>query len=83
VDDTAPEFTSQQYNFNVSENVNVGDIVGQVVANDPDQGTVSYALGQDVRVPFIIDQRNPGNIVVNAVLNRERVSMYTFGVSDQ
>ncbi|CAI9734033.1 protocadherin Fat 4-like [Octopus vulgaris] len=47
VNDHAPEFTKSNYEFNLMENVTIGQIVGQVTALDKDDGIngkLSYSL---------------------------------------
>ena len=62
MNDNPPEFTQTEYRFEIAEDADVSDLVGEVRASDPDKGqngTVSYSI-EDVSVPFQIS--NDGNI---------------------
>lgn len=43
-DNRAPRFSSPVYNASITENVNIGEIVKTVSANDPDGDSITYSI---------------------------------------
>ena len=65
------------YLFNVSPRAEVGNIIGQVEATDPDQGEnglIRYAMKNETdNLPIIIDPYN-GNIILREIpIRRQRL----------
>ena len=83
INDHGPMFNQSHYTFSVYENVNVGYVVGTLLATDRDEGAnaqITYRLISS-NAPFILDGNNPGNIIVNGQLVREDDSQYTLYVN--
>ncbi|XP_077397746.1 protocadherin-16-like [Festucalex cinctus] len=82
MNDHSPQFSSNSYTADVSEDVPIGSLVLDVKATDLDEGPnsqVVYFLSQGSESMFIIDQ-NTGRIITAGLLDRERTSSYTFEV---
>ncbi|XP_041357740.1 protocadherin beta-1-like [Gigantopelta aegis] len=80
--DNAPVFTQQIYIFNISENNRKGEIIGRVSAVDSDIGTNAkslYFLSAASDSLIRIDHQD-GYIVINDVLDREKISHLSFDV---
>ena len=81
MNDNPPEFTRRVYRFEVAEDADMSDFIGEVRATDPDKGrngTVSYSI-HDVSVPFQIS--NGGRITLRDMLDFETTSTYEFTVT--
>lgn len=75
INDNEPRFNQMEYSFNVTENVPVGTIVGQIDAFDKDLGTfgeITYHLIGERSKYFLVDSFT-GIITVanNTILDRE------------
>ncbi|KAK7904486.1 hypothetical protein WMY93_017093 [Mugilogobius chulae] len=82
LNDHSPQFESQSYTSDISEDLPIGSLVVDVKAIDLDEGVnsqIMYFLSQGSKSMFIIDQ-NTGRIITAAPLDREKVSSYTFDV---
>ena len=80
--DNPPVFLTDKYVFNISENNKIGDLVGSVYALDKDIGQNAipvYFLNMDNGGMFRIDH-DTGDILANAVFDRETLSQMTFTV---
>jgi hypothetical protein len=78
--DNVPQFNQSHYSMNISEGAPEGSFVLRLFASDAD-GTPSYTqLVFDITGSqshdFIIDSN--GNILTNAIIDRERTSSYNF-----
>ncbi|XP_065908821.1 cadherin-23-like [Dysidea avara] len=79
IDDTAPAFDVNQYNFRISENSSLSSEVGIVTAVDVDSSEISYEIiSGNTQSHFSIDMT--GVISVQQFLDRENVSEYTLTV---
>ncbi|XP_019750237.1 protocadherin-16-like [Hippocampus comes] len=82
MNDHSPQFSSNGYTADVSEDVPIGSLVLDVKATDLDEGPnsqVVYFLSRGSESMFVIDQ-NTGRIITAALLDRERTASYTFEV---
>ena len=82
VNDYVPSFSQTSYELLVNENVVNGTRVGQVEADDRDQGpngTVAYRIIEGAEGKFTIDIQT-GEIFTNGSLDREEVSAYALQV---
>ncbi|KAI7801010.1 putative protocadherin-16 [Triplophysa rosa] len=82
LNDNSPVFPSNSYSVEISEDAPEGSLVLKVSASDPDEGSNSqlvYFLSQESRGMFTVDQHT-GRISTAAVLDREKVSSYSFKV---
>ena len=78
----APMFTSDSYEFSVSENADIGIIVGRVSATDGDrgiQGEVMYSLTEPDSALFRIHPID-GAIYLASTLDREETEILVFEV---
>ena len=79
LDDTAPVFTMNQYNFSISENASSSSEIGMVTAVDVDSSEILYEIvGGNTQSLFSIDMT--GTISVQQSLDRENISEYTLDV---
>nr|XP_055052859.1 protocadherin-16 [Misgurnus anguillicaudatus] len=82
LNDNSPVFPSSSYSVEISEDAPEGSLVLKVSASDQDEGSNSqlvYFLNQESKGMFIVDQHT-GRISTAAVLDREKVSSYSFRV---
>lgn len=85
VNDNAPRFRpSSDYRFSVSENSTVGDIIGQLTADDIDVGAnarIEYRLigFGHIDPPFSIDP-NTGIMTVNGPIDYESLRLFQFQI---
>lgn len=80
LNDNAPSFAQASYVVEVPEDLPVGALVLQLVAEDPDEGTngqVSYYLGNESLGMFQIEPQS-GRIRSAQALDRERHPSYSF-----
>ncbi|KAI8510906.1 hypothetical protein Bbelb_118220 [Branchiostoma belcheri] len=81
VNDNAPDFGTDQFEFSLPENSPAGTPIGTVTATDLDQGPNAvigyYIVNEDLDDLFGVDQKN-GDIVVLKVLDREKVHVIEF-----
>lgn len=80
LNDNAPSFAQATYMVEVPEDLPVGDLVLQLVAEDPDEGTngqVSYYLGNESLGMFQVEPQS-GRIRSAQALDRERQPTYSF-----
>ncbi|XP_035755124.1 protocadherin-16 [Egretta garzetta] len=80
LNDNAPGFAQAAYVVEVPEDLPVGALVLQLVAEDPDEGTngqVSYYLGNESLGMFQVEPQS-GRIRSAQVLDRERHPSYSF-----
>nr|XP_009680681.1 PREDICTED: protocadherin-16 [Struthio camelus australis] len=80
LNDNAPSFAQATYTVEVSEDLPVGTLVLQLVAQDPDEGTngqVSYYLGNESLGMFQVEPQS-GRITSAHALDRERHPSYSF-----
>nr|XP_009931755.1 PREDICTED: LOW QUALITY PROTEIN: protocadherin-16 [Opisthocomus hoazin] len=80
LNDNAPGFSQDTYVVEVPEDLPVGALVLQLVAEDPDEGTngqVSYYLGNESLGMFQVEPQS-GCIRSAQVLDRERHPSYSF-----
>ncbi|KYO40015.1 hypothetical protein Y1Q_0014248 [Alligator mississippiensis] len=80
LNDHAPRFAEAAYAMEVPEDLPVGALVLQLVAQDPDEGTngrVSYYLGNESLGTFQVDPES-GRITSAQALDRERRPSYSF-----
>ncbi|XP_060593837.1 cadherin-23-like [Ruditapes philippinarum] len=83
VDDHLPSFKNITTTLRVSENRPVGDFVGAVTADDPDEDSVTcYEINEpEMAQLFAIGKKN-GSIVTRVELDYENKTSYTFSTSD-
>ncbi len=87
INDNAPTFMSDVYNFSITENTPSNTLAGSVVARDTDQGAnseISYRI-IDANIPFTITGNGEIRSTTNQ-LNRdppEGTAVYTFTVRAQ
>jgi hypothetical protein len=85
VNDNAPRFRqSSGYRFSVSENSTVGNVIGQLTADDADAGDnarIEYKLisFDQIDPPFSIDS-NTGIVTVNGPIDYEVTRLFQFQV---
>lgn len=80
LNDNAPGFAQATYVVEVPEDLPVGALVLQLVAEDPDEGTngqVSYYLGNESLGMFQVEPQS-GHIRSAQALDRERHTSYSF-----
>ncbi|KAI1241391.1 hypothetical protein IHE44_0004863 [Lamprotornis superbus] len=80
LNDNAPSFAQASYTVEVPEDLPVGALVLQLVAEDPDEGTngqVSYYLGNESLGMFQVEPQS-GHIRSAQALDRERQPTYSF-----
>ncbi|KAJ7421755.1 hypothetical protein WISP_41297 [Willisornis vidua] len=80
LNDNAPSFAQATYTVEVPEDLPVGALVLQLVAEDPDEGTngqVSYYLGNESLGMFQVEPES-GRIQSTQALDRERQPSYSF-----
>ncbi|RLV84253.1 hypothetical protein DV515_00016305 [Chloebia gouldiae] len=80
LNDNAPSFAQASYTVEVPEDLPVGALVLQLVAEDPDEGTngqVSYYLGNESLGMFQVEPQS-GRIRSALALDRERQPTYSF-----
>ncbi|XP_029821605.1 protocadherin-16 [Manacus vitellinus] len=80
LNDNTPSFAQATYAVEVPEDLPVGALVLQLVAEDPDEGTngqVSYYLGNESLGMFQVEPQS-GRIQSTQVLDRERQPSYSF-----
>lgn len=80
LNDNAPSFAQASYTVEVPEDLPVGALVLQLVAEDPDEGTngqVSYYLGNESLGMFQVEPQS-GCIRSAQALDRERQPTYSF-----
>ena len=78
INDRAPEFSESEYQFSVSENAKIGSTVGQVVAedlDDGDNGVVFYYLASPSN-EFDIDNSTGDITTTIPILDRETIPYY-------
>ena len=76
IDDTAPEFSRNAYQFTVTEGINAPSVIGSVTAMDPDiLGLVFNYLLLPSNSPFIIDFF--GSIMLTSPLDFETQNQYS------
>ena len=81
VDDNEPIFEQNEYRVAINENIQVGDTVAIVQANDSDSGlnaVIAYMLINATDLPFIIDEENGTIFITNPGVDREAEDMYIF-----
>lgn len=82
LNDNPPVFTGDSYAMSVLENANISTSIGQVTASDIDKGVngqVSFMIPAEFRsYPF--DVLDDGTVVTTALLNREKVGLYSFDI---
>ena len=79
-DNTAPTFAEESYAFSVPEDAATEDVVGDVLAEDPDGTTVTYAItGGNDAGKFGIDSTS-GRLSVSGELDHETTSSYSLTV---
>ncbi|KAM7364223.1 cadherin 87A isoform 3-T5 [Cochliomyia hominivorax] len=81
LNDNEPQFTQNEYYFNITENSPVGTVAGKVEAFDKDLGAfgeITYSLIGENNKYFTIDSYT-GNIMVadSSILDREKVKQIT------
>lgn len=83
VNDNAPQFEQQQYNFSIAEDEPLSTYIGVVIATDEDSTTnseifysISSITPQTEMTPFVINQ-NSGAIFSNIVFDREMQAIYS------
>uniref|UniRef100_A0A1I8MKU3 Cadherin domain-containing protein n=1 Tax=Musca domestica TaxID=7370 RepID=A0A1I8MKU3_MUSDO len=81
LNDNEPQFTQNEYYFNITENSPIGTVAGKVEAFDKDLGAfgeVTYSLIGENNKYFTIDSYT-GNIMVSnsSILDREKVKQLT------
>ena len=75
-----PVFASSTYSFTVAENASAFHVVGQVSADDPDGGIVTYSIiAGNAGGKFNITH-NAGEIVVRGALDHDTTSSYALTV---
>ena len=77
--DNSPNFTNPRPTFNVTENSEVGTLVGFILATDRDSGTngeIVYEFVSPVGGKFSIDSQS-GAITTNDTIDREERSSYS------
>ncbi|XP_013102305.2 cadherin-87A isoform X1 [Stomoxys calcitrans] len=84
LNDNEPQFTENEYYFNITENTQVGTVAGRVEAFDKDLGAfgeITYSLIGENNKYFTIDSYT-GNIMVadSSILDREKVKQITLTV---
>ena len=80
VDDTAPVFDVNQYNFSISENSSISTEVGIITAIDVDSSEIMYEIiSGNTQSHFSIDMM--GVILVQQSLDRENISEYTLTIA--
>ncbi|XP_036247619.1 protocadherin-16 [Molothrus ater] len=80
LNDNAPSFAQASYTVEVPEDLPVGALVLQLVAEDPDEGTngqVSYYLGNESLGMFQVELQS-GRLRSTQALDRERQPSYSF-----
>lgn len=80
LNDNAPSFAQASYTVEVPEDLPVGALVLQLVAEDPDEGTngqVSYYLGNESLGMFQVEPQS-GRLCSAQALDRERQPSYSF-----
>ena len=75
-----PRFATTTYSFTVAENASAFDGVGQVSADDPDGGVVTYAIVSGNTGGKFNITHNDGLIVVRGALDYDTTSSYTLTV---
>jgi len=79
LDDTAPVFVVNQYNFSISENASLSSEVGMVAATDVDSSEIAYEIvSGNTQSHFSIDMT--GVLSIQQSLDRENISEYTLNV---
>ncbi|KAL4241078.1 long-chain fatty acid transporter fat1 [Mactra antiquata] len=81
VNDVNPIFTRDLYTFNVTENANVSEVVGNVSVTDGDLNGTEY-------ITYVIENASPvyinglsGILYVGGKMDREKTNAYTLNVS--
>ncbi|XP_010226080.1 PREDICTED: LOW QUALITY PROTEIN: protocadherin-16 [Tinamus guttatus] len=80
INDNAPSFAQATYTVEVPEDLPVGTLVLQLVAQDPDEGTngqVTYYLGNESLGMFQVEPQS-GRITSAHAMDRERHASYSF-----
>ena len=83
VDDNEPIFEQNEYRVAIDENIQIGDTVVIVQANDSDSGlnaVISYVLINATDLPFVIDEESGTVSVTNPGIDRETEDVYVFMV---
>ena len=83
IDDNEPIFEQNVYQVAVDENIQIGDTIVTVQANDSDSGlnaVITYMLINATGLPFTIDEDSGAIFVSNPGLDRETEDMYIFMV---
>ena len=75
-----PEFATPTYSFTVAENASTFHVVGQVSADDPDGGTVTYSIVSGNAGGKFNITHNAGEIVVRGSLDHDTTSSYALTV---
>lgn len=80
VNDNAPGFTEEVYQFSIGESASIGSVVNSVEAIDPDEGpngTVTYAIINSTLDGSFSINTATGMIKSSILLDRETVPFYT------
>lgn len=82
--DNAPVFTSQNYQFSVPENVNVGTLMGRVTATDadgtsPNNGVAYFLMNDEAKAMFSVNTAT-GRITTTGKLDHETRNEYVLTI---
>ena len=83
VDDNEPIFEQNEYRVAINENIQVGDTVVIIQANDSDSGfnaVIVYTLINATDLPFIVDEESGTISVTSPGIDRETEDVYIFMV---
>lgn len=83
VNDNQPKFYPLEYFFTVTEDIPVGQAIGQVLANDPDEGLnglIKYKL-EPPQTPFFSVEETSGKIILKASLRGIKTKQFLIQIS--